>query len=602
MNLKYSTNEEIRYNKLTLSFYNNTERKFRDSYFLNSISQLRIALILVMVLYSAFGVLDYIMFPNFAEKFVKIRFFIVIPFTLSVLLLSYTKIFTKIWQISLVIIFIIGGTGISVMALYQPDNYSYYSGIMLVLFSGYLFIKLRFVMASLGGWITLIVFNLLAIFNSHASFNVIISCNFFFVSANLIGMVAAYYSEIQTRQNFFLNQKLDLENGFIDDLNKTLELKVQQRTNELLESKNATEITNANITAILEGTTENIWAFNLNYEIIYLNRQFKDEFNNTFGVLLEPGTSLINSLPESLRSLWKERYNKVLENNQFTIEDTVDTKQGRIYIQVTFNPIVKNGKIVGGSCFGSNITFRKLAELELVKAKEQAEESDRLKSAFLANMSHEIRTPMNGIIGFSSLLKRPNLTEKKQQKYIEIIEQNGKRMLNLINDIIDISKIEAGLVKVTKTEIIFNDLLENVYTFFKPEADQKGLDLRIETSNINQRAIIKTDIDKLNAILINLVKNAIKYTNKGYIEIGYKTTKNLLKFHISDTGIGIPQNRQNEIFERFIQDDTVNKIAQEGAGLGLAISKSFIEMLDGEIWVESKIGEGSTFYFSIPLS
>ncbi len=243
---------------------------------------------------------------------------------------------------------------------------------------------------------------------------------------------------------------------------------------------------------------------------------------------------------------------------------------------------------------------RKNIEDELINAKEHAEESDRLKSAFLANMSHEIRTPMNGILGFSELLKEPNLNGEEQQKYIRIIEKSGARMLNIINDIVDISKIEAGLMKIDSKESNINEQIEYIYTFFKPEVETKGIKLSFKTSLTAKEAIINTDREKLYAILTNLVKNAIKYTEKGSIELGYIVKNNFLEFYVKDTGIGIPSDRQQAIFERFIQADISDKMARQGAGLGLAITKSYIEMQGGKIWVVSEEGIGSCFYFTLP--
>jgi len=256
----------------------------------------------------------------------------------------------------------------------------------------------------------------------------------------------------------------------------------------------------------------------------------------------------------------------------------------------------------------SNLEFKALNE-ELVKtneelklAKDHAEESDRLKTAFLANMSHEIRTPMNGILGFAELLKRPDLTTDKQQMYINIIEKSGSRMLNIINDIIDISKIESGLMRTSFTETNINELIDFIYTFFKPEVEQKGMQLIYSNGLDSKRAIINTDKEKIYAILINLVKNGIKYSDKGVIEFGYYQKGNSLEFYVKDTGIGIPEDRQNAIFERFIQADISDKRAFQGAGLGLAISKAYIEMLGGQIWVESELEKGSTFYFTLPYN
>jgi hypothetical protein len=242
---------------------------------------------------------------------------------------------------------------------------------------------------------------------------------------------------------------------------------------------------------------------------------------------------------------------------------------------------------------------------ELTIAKENAEKSDRLKSAFLANMSHEIRTPMNGILGFSELLKNPNLTGDQQQEYIRIIEKSGARMLSIINDIVDISKIEAGLVKLDMKEANINGQIEYVYNFFKPEMEAKGIKFSFKNSLPSKEAVIMTDSEKLYAILSNLIKNAVKYTPAGSIEFGYHlidspTQLKEFRFYIKDTGIGIPKDRQDAIFERFIQADIDDLQARQGAGLGLSITKSYVEMLGGKIWVDSESGKGSTFYFTLP--
>ena len=239
---------------------------------------------------------------------------------------------------------------------------------------------------------------------------------------------------------------------------------------------------------------------------------------------------------------------------------------------------------------------------ELILAKEQAEKSDRLKSAFLANMSHEIRTPMNGILGFAELLNEPNLSGEKQHEYIKIIEKSGVRMLNIINNIIDISKIEADLMHLHINVVEINEKIEFIYTFFKPEVEEKGMQLLFKNSLPSKVATIRTDIEKFYSILTNLVKNAIKYSKEGVIEFGYLKKGEFLEFYVKDTGIGISKDMKSAIFERFIQADITDKMALQGAGLGLSISKAYVEMLGGKIWVESEEGIGSTFYFTLPFN
>jgi signal transduction histidine kinase/CheY-like chemotaxis protein len=239
---------------------------------------------------------------------------------------------------------------------------------------------------------------------------------------------------------------------------------------------------------------------------------------------------------------------------------------------------------------------------ELFVAKEKAEESDRLKSSFLANMSHEIRTPMNGILGFVDLLKEPDLEGDQQDSYIALIEKSGERMLSIINDIIDISKIEAGLKTIDISESNINEQIEYIYTFFKPEVEAKGMELSFKNSLTAKESTIYTDREKVYAILTNFVKNAIKYSDEGVIEIGYFKKGDFLEFFVKDTGVGIPKERHEEVFERFIQGGADDKMAKQGAGLGLAISKAYVEMLGGEIWVESEEGIGSTFRFTLPYN
>ncbi len=652
--------------------------------------------------------------------------------------------------------------------------------------------------------------------------------------------------------------------------------KIKKTETELIKAKKKAEANEANITAIIEGTTNSIWAFNRNYEILYINHVFQKEFLQSFGVLLEPGMNLVEALPYSLQPFWKPRYDRVIGNEQFTTEDAVPTDNGTIYIQVSFNPIIKSGKVIGGSCMGSNITSRKLIEIELqeakeraeesedmmlkvnkkhsamienigdiiaivgtdgmnkyqspnvekwfgwkpeellgnswdkihpedvemiqqefakvlesedtlkveyrfkckdgtykpieltatnfsndpiidgillnyhdiserklseialteakekaekseaklieaqqtaslghwemdivndkltwsdeiynifgvskedfevsgenfykaihpddlqkylrtrdekfsrtedldithriirpngevryvrgiarlsydennnpknafgtvqditqikqyeyelLNAKEKAEESDRLKSAFLANMSHEIRTPMNGILGFTNLLHNPNLTGEELQKFVDIIQKSGDRMLITVNDIIDISRIESGLVELSVSKMNINEQLKYLHAFFKPEASKKGIELVFKNNIPEQQNICITDLEKFNSIITNLIKNAIKFTNNGTIELGYSIKEEngsqKLEFYVVDTGIGIPKDRQKAIFDRFVQADIEDKQANQGSGLGLAISKAYAEMLGGEIWVDSEVGKGSTFYFTI---
>ncbi|MCF8366841.1 MAG: PAS domain S-box protein [Bacteroidales bacterium] len=237
---------------------------------------------------------------------------------------------------------------------------------------------------------------------------------------------------------------------------------------------------------------------------------------------------------------------------------------------------------------------------DLLSAKEKAEENDRLKSAFLANMSHEIRTPMNGILGFTDLLKEPGITDDQRNRFISIIEKSGKRLLNLINDLIDISKIEAGQMKLDIQKYDFDEIIRSLYRFFQPETTQKNIELLLNCEKFSDTTIY-TDHEKFTSILTNLIKNAIKFTEKGRIEIGCKKYGQFIRFHVKDTGRGIPADKKQLIFERFGQADTSLIRNYEGAGLGLSIAKAYTEMLGGTIGMKSQPGKGSEFYFTHPL-
>lgn len=459
-------------NKFSLSFNKKLEVLFLKKYFSNSIIQFRIAFLLNAIIYTVFAYLDTLMIPEYVTLFHFIRFFIVFPLCSLVLLLSFFKFFEKIWQSLLFICHITTGAGLSIMTILASEHYSYYAGMVLIFLVGYFFIKLRFLYATIANWAILIFFNIGFIVYANTSDIILISYNFIFISANLIGMVAAYNIEYFTRKDFYLNKELDMQKGAVENYNKNLEYLVQERTKEL------------------------------------------------------------------------------------------------------------------------------------EKAKNEAEKSDKLKSAFLANISHEIRTPMNGIFGFTRLLKELNLDDEPNE-YINIIEQSGLRMLNLINDIIDVSKLESGLVISDIKATNLSELIKYIYTFFKPEAKSKGIQLQSNNKISGKDIIIKTDHEKIYAVLTNLVKNAIKFTETGTIEFGYHLEHNkqkitVLQFHVKDSGIGIPINKQKTIFDRFIRADISNEKVYEGAGLGLSIAKAYVEMLGGEIWLKSEEGVGSTFYFTIP--
>lgn len=241
---------------------------------------------------------------------------------------------------------------------------------------------------------------------------------------------------------------------------------------------------------------------------------------------------------------------------------------------------------------------------ELVTAKEQAEESDRLKTAFLANMSHEIRTPLNGILGFSSLVAEENLGDKQRKEYFKIVEASGQRLLSIVNDILDISLIQSNQIKIRKTEFSIHEFIQELFTFYSTLQKDKlnSIELLSEYKFDDYEMTIVTDKDRLFQIFKNLMDNAFKFTTSGYIRFGVRPADDIAEFYVEDSGPGIPIEKHDAIFDKFLQINSNPTRKSEGTGLGLSIAKGLVEYLGGRIGIESAAGEGACFYFTLPLS
>lgn len=467
-NRETEVSKKMKYNRITLSFSEDSESSFRQRYFLDSLTQFRVSFIIVTFLYGVFGYLDELIISQYAHLFHFIRFGVVVPFLVLVFILSFHNKFYKIWQELVFVCFILGGIGITLMTIKAPENYTYYAGMMLIFMAGYFFVALRFFLATIGGWIILIIFNIAEIFFSSADPHLIISIDSFFISANLIGMFAAYNIEYYKRRDFFLNKQLDERNAEITSANFNLEAKVEERTKEL------------------------------------------------------------------------------------------------------------------------------------IFAKEKAEESDQLKSAFLANMSHEIRTPLNSIIGFSELLSDPDFEDVQKKEFTKTIVKSGKSLMVIISDIMDLSMIDSKQLKIRNERFFLNSVFVDLEKDFQIRAESKEIKFLITLPAKSENIEIESDIYRLKQICNNLIGNALKFTSNGFIEIGYLLKGSKIEFFIKDSGIGIPSVHLQTIFERFRQADITKTRKYGGNGLGLSISKNLVELLGGEIWVESEVGKGSTFYFTLP--
>ncbi|EAT58123.1 PAS:Response regulator receiver:ATP-binding region, ATPase-like:Histidine kinase A-like [Chlorobium ferrooxidans DSM 13031] len=337
--------------------------------------------------------------------------------------------------------------------------------------------------------------------------------------------------------------------------------------------------------------------------IEYINPTFTEHTGYTEKEVIGQNPRILKSgLMED--SVYEEFWKTILAGNVWHGEFHNKKKNGELYWEDAIVSAIVNqkGVITNFVAVKEDITEKKKLWVDLIASKEKAEESDRLKTAFLANISHEIRTPMNGILGFAELLKEPHLSGEEQAEYIELINQSGKRMLALINDIVDISRIEAGetMIHVEPTHV--NKLLHSLCTFFRPLAANKNLLLSCNNGLSDEECVIETDSAKLTQILTNLVQNGLKFSVEGEVRVGYIRKEDLLEFSVSDSGIGIPESMKESIFERFRQVDNSLTRHHEGSGLGLSISKAYVEMLGGTIRVESGEGNGSTFIFTLPFN
>ncbi len=340
------------------------------------------------------------------------------------------------------------------------------------------------------------------------------------------------------------------------------------------------------------------------FAVTYANQAVEDIFGYSVEEWLNDTDSWVNSIyPEDIGKvlLKYEQMKLALENS--VMEYRIRRKDGTIrWVEDHVSWLVdREANTVSVNGILHDVTKRKEAEIALINAKNTAESANKMKSQFIANMNHELRTPLNSIIGFSDILLEKNIgsLNEKQSKYVSNVSNSGKHLLNVINDILDISKIEAGKIELQHKKISIRETLDDVEAIVSPLAEKKNICLstRLEADALH----IKADRLKLTQVLFNLVSNAIKFTdNEGSVVVDVQDKGKSVYFLVSDTGIGIPENQYEKIFEPFTQVDSSPTRTYGGTGLGLTLVKKFVEMHDGDVWIESELGEGTTIGFSIP--
>ncbi|NJN67687.1 MAG: PAS domain S-box protein [Chloroflexaceae bacterium] len=391
---------------------------------------------------------------------------------------------------------------------------------------------------------------------------------------------------------------------------------VQTVAHDITERKRTEEAlreSEANLRALIENTEGSIWSIDRDYRLIIANSRYLANLQTSLGYHMQKGDNVL--LPDILspvRDEWQSYYDRALRGEAFVIETPTRFVRASGYMEYRFAPILtEEGAITGVTVFGVDITERKRMEEALRQAREAAEGATRARAEFLANMSHEIRTPMNAVIGMTSLLLDTKLTAE-QQDYVETIRMSGDALLTLINDILDFSKIDAGRLDLEHAPFNLRTGIEEVLELLAPKADEKGIEL-VYWIDPSTPDMLVGDLVRLRQILINLVGNGVKFTEQGEVVVTVSYTpprdprpvtpdpqpRHEVHIAVRDTGIGISLDRLERLFQSFSQADSSTTRKYGGTGLGLVISKRLAEMMGGTVWVESRVGVGSTFHVTL---
>jgi len=587
-------------NLFTLAFQGELEEAFQDQYYSNTLNQVRVALLMGLILYCLFGLLDLYLLPDVKEKIWIIRYGVFMPVLICTYLFSFSRYSRKYLQRAIFITVLTAGFGILAMIVIAQSSglFSYYTGLILILIYNYTFIRLRFVMATVAGWIVVAGYQVVAIWLCKAPLLVIINNNFFFLSANLLGMVACYSMELYTRREYLQARLLESERERL-----SVENAERRRVEgELRESQERFQRFSSSVTDIvyrydLEKNRFDFLSDSIEQHTGYDPQELKTDPLHVFLELMHPDD--VKPCMERIGA----HLAKGVDAGPLISDYRIVTQKGPViwvsdHMHLEYSP---EGKAVCINGVIRNMTEAKRLEEEMIRARLAAEEAAAAKSDFLANMSHEIRTPMNGFLGMIQLLAYTDLNPE-QKEYLDTAKSSADSLLVLINDILDFSKIEAGRLELEILEFDLRERVESVVNQLAHRAQEKGLELAVLVAP-ELPARVQGDPVRLGQVLTNLVSNAIKFTETGEVLVrlsleGKPGTHLTVVCEVRDTGIGISPEKMQRLFKPFSQGDVSTTRRFGGTGLGLVISRRLVEAMGGTIRVESREAEGTVFSFT----
>lgn len=372
------------------------------------------------------------------------------------------------------------------------------------------------------------------------------------------------------------------------------EITEQKKSAEALREKNA------NMLAIMENTLESIWAINNKYEILFTNSVFRNEFYNSFGVMLNKGVNILNSLPPPLKPIWKARYDRALNNERFSFVDEIDVGTKIIYVEVSMNPMCLQDEVIGASFFANDITERMEAQKALKENEARLKELNVTKDKFFSIIAHDLKSPFNSIVGLSDILVSEVNDIEKTEKIANIIQKSSHQAMDLLTNLLEWARSQSGKMDFIPEFFEVNSIIHQEIESLQSLAKQKHIGI---INSVPNHTLVYADRNMLGSIIRNLLSNAIKYSySNNKIEISHQTDAKNQTFTFKDYGTGIEPSLLNHLFAIDNNHTTPGTNHEQGTGLGLVLCKEFIEKHGGQICVKSELKKGSEFTFTLPLN